>query len=151
MKVTVFLRKDHELLKSLFDRYEKLGNRSPKERETLFSEIQREIMIHSQTEIEIFYPALQNTPSEEARQMVDTALAEHSSIETLLSEIGKAGNQDKQLDAKTIQLFDQVRQHMEHEEEEIFDEARKSLSEFRLEELGLEMEERRRILTQLAA
>jgi hemerythrin superfamily protein len=151
MKVTVFLRKDHELLKSLFDRYEKLGNRSPQEKESVFLEIQREIMIHSQTEIEIFYPALQNTPSEEARHMVDTALAEHSSIETLLSEIGKVNNHDKQLDAKTIQLFDQVRQHMEHEEEEIFDEARKSLSEFRLEELGLEMEERRKILTQLAA
>jgi hemerythrin-like domain-containing protein len=48
-------------------------------------------------------------------------------------------------------MMDEVIRHIEREEEEIFDEARKNLPEYRLEELGLEMEDRRKILTQLAA
>jgi len=47
--------------------------------------------------------------------------------------------------------MDEVTSHIEKEEEEIFDEARKNLPEFRLEELGLEMEDRRKILATIAA
>jgi hemerythrin-like domain-containing protein len=47
--------------------------------------------------------------------------------------------------------MDLVMQHIEKEEDEIFDEARKTLPEYRLEELGLEMEDRRKILLTLAA
>jgi len=52
---------------------------------------------------------------------------------------------------KMTAMMDEVMRHIEKEEEEIFDEARKNLPEFRLEELGIEMEDRRKILTQLAA
>jgi hemerythrin-like domain-containing protein len=48
-------------------------------------------------------------------------------------------------------LIDMVNAHVQKEEEEIFEEARKNLPEFRLEELGLEMEDRRKILQTLAA
>jgi hemerythrin-like domain-containing protein len=48
-------------------------------------------------------------------------------------------------------LIEEVTRHIEKEEDEIFAEARKMLPEYRLEELGLEMEDRRKILTQLAA
>ena len=48
-------------------------------------------------------------------------------------------------------MMDMVSRHIDREEEEIFDEARKNLPEYRLEELGLEMEARRKLLTQLAA
>jgi hemerythrin-like domain-containing protein len=58
---------------------------------------------------------------------------------------------DNSFDEKMDRLIDEVNQHIEMEEEEIFDEARKNLPEFRLEELGLEMEARRKILTTLAA
>jgi hypothetical protein len=47
--------------------------------------------------------------------------------------------------------MDQVLMHIEQEEEEIFEEARKNIPEYRLEELGLEMEHRKKILTTLAA
>jgi hypothetical protein len=58
---------------------------------------------------------------------------------------------EKNFEAKMTQLMDQVNGHIEMEEDEIFDEARKNLPEFRLEELGLEMEDRRKILTSIAA
>jgi hemerythrin superfamily protein len=58
---------------------------------------------------------------------------------------------DRHFETKMADLMDEVLKHIAMEEEEIFDEARKTLPEYRLEELGLEMEERRKILTQLAA
>lgn len=72
-------------------------------------------------------------------------------MEELLQELGKMNPSDKNFESGVEQLMDQVVRHMEIEEEEIFDEARKNLPEFRLEELGLEMEDRRKILVTLAA
>jgi hypothetical protein len=151
MKVTVFLRNDHEKLKSIIGRYNSTAGRSPKDREGLLSEIEREIMIHSQMENEIFYPALENSASIAAAQLVEIAKADHKSIETLLGEIRSTPLQDRQFSSRVNELFDQVIAHMDREEEELFEEARKTFSEPRLEELGLEMEERRRILGQMAA
>jgi hemerythrin superfamily protein len=48
-------------------------------------------------------------------------------------------------------LINAVTAHIEMEEDQIFDEVRKNLPEYRIEELGLEMEERRKILGSIAA
>ena len=151
MKVTVFLRNEHENLKSLFNNYKKSNGRNSNERKELFNEIRREILVHSQMEIEIFYPALSSTSSTTADNLVSTAIAEHRAIEKELHELAGISSSDRTFETKVQKLMDDVLQHIETEEEEIFNEVRKSLPEYRLEELGLEMEDRRKILTQLAA
>ena len=148
MKVTVLLKNDHEIVKSLFAQYKKAGSHNQSGKKELFDEIRREILLHSQMEAETFYPALKDTPSKRAGELISTAEEEHRTVENLLKEMSP---QDRNFDKKMTQLIDAVNQHIEREEEEILDEARKILSEYRLEELGLEMEDRRRILTQLAA
>jgi hemerythrin superfamily protein len=151
MKVTVLLRNDHEALSALFDKF-KNNSRGQNGKRDLFNQIRREILIHSQMEQEIFYPALQTTASIRATELVSEAEQEHAGIETLLQELSSMnGSDQKQFDSKMDQLMDQVNEHVQKEEEEIFDEARKTLPEFRLEELGLEMEQRRKILMTLAA
>ena len=58
MKVTVLLRNDHETLRGMFDQLKKpTGARGQNGKKDLFNEIRREILIHSQMEREIFYPA----------------------------------------------------------------------------------------------
>jgi len=151
MKVTVLLRKDHEVLKSLFAKLKKAGSRQQNGRKEIFDEMRREISLHSQMETEIFYPALQNTSSIRAQELVSEALKEHQSVDDLLDDLGRLNGNDRQFDTKISALIEAVERHMDTEEEEMFDEARKYLPEFRLEELGLEMEDRRRILGQLAA
>ena len=47
-------------------------------------------------------------------------------------------------------LFAEIEWLIEEEEERIFQEARKTLPEYRLEELGLEMQHRREMLRMLA-
>lgn len=151
MKVTVLLRNDHEMVRSLFDRF-KMGNeRNQNGRKELFHDIRRELLIHSQMELEIFYPALVGTSSARAADLISQAEREHHAVEKLLQEINLMGPTDKNFETKMNELMDDVDRHIEMEEEEMFDEARKNLPEFRLEELGLEMEDRRKILSSLAA
>jgi hemerythrin superfamily protein len=151
MKVTVLLRNDHEQVKSLFDKVKKSSAAKQNGKKDLFNEIRREILIHSQMEMEVFYPALAGTASARATELISEAEREHHAVEKLLHEMALMNGADKAFEAKMNQLMDDVSRHIEMEEEEIFDEARKNLPEFRLEELGLEMEDRRKILSTLAA
>ena len=147
MKVTVLLRNDHETVKSLFDKFKNSGGpRAQNGKKELFDEIRRELLIHSQMELEIFYPALAATSSARAAELVSVAEREHHEVEKLLQEMDSMNASDKTFESKMDELIEDVGQHIEIEEEEIFDEARKNLLESRLEELGLEMEDRRKIL-----
>src|SRR6266516_42867 len=116
-----------------------------------FDTIRREIMVHSQIEREIFYSALTSTSSTTAASLVAAAIEDHCAIEKLLQELNGVNTSDRSFETKMARMMDEVIRHIEKEEAEIFDEARKSLAEYRLEELGLEIEDRRKILTQLAA
>jgi len=151
MKVTVLIRNEHENLKSMFNKYKKPGIRNGSGRRELFNEIRREIMVHSQMEVEIFYPALEGTSSTTATNLINNAVADHRSIDKQLEELSSMNPGDRNFETGMDQMMDEVLRHIDKEEEEIFDEARKNLPEYRLEELGLEMEDRRKILTQLAA
>ena len=151
MKVTVVLRNEHENVKSLFNKYKKPDMRRTNGKKELLDDIRREIMVHSQIEREIFYSALTSTSSTTAVSLVAAATEDHGAIEKLFQDLNGMNPSDRSFEAKMARMMDEVIRHIEKEEAEIFDEARKSLVEYRLEELGLEIEERRKILTQLAA
>jgi len=151
MKDTVLLKNDHEGVKALFNKFDKPNSRGQNGKKELFNEIRRELLIHSQMEQEIFYPALSGTSSTQAAQLVAQAEQEHGAIEKLLQELNAMTGTEKTFETKMTELMNQVVEHIEMEEDQIFDEARKNLPEYRLEELGLEMEDRRKILTSIAA
>src|SRR5437762_8879126 len=117
MKVTVLLRNEHEVVKGLFDKYKKAASRNQNGKKEIFEQIRREILLHSQMEIEIFYPALASTPSTTAGNLVSTAEDEHQKIESLLESMNP---QDKGFDSKMNNLIDAVTSHIETEEDEIF-------------------------------
>jgi len=152
MKVTVLLRNDHETLKALFNKFNKFSSgKNQNGKKDLLNEIRREIQVHSQMEREIFYPALSATSSSEAAVLVTKAEQQHRSVEKLIQELSSMSGSEKTFETKMESLINAVVEHIQMEEEEIFDEARKNLPEYRLEELGLEMEDRRKILVSLAA
>ena len=152
MKITVFLRNDHEGLIALFNKFKKpSGPRTSKSTTDLLDEILREVRIHMQTEREVFYSALAAGPSEEVPGRVAKAEQQLQVIEKLLSELTDMNGSEKAFETTMASLMEEVNRHIEIDEEEIFDEARKILPEYRLEELGLEMEDRKKILATLAA
>ncbi len=151
MKVTVLLKNDHEMLRGLFDKFQKPANKNQNGKKEIFNDIRREIEVHSQMEMEIFYPALQATSSTTAAELVSTAVEDHKNVEKLLVELNGMNGSDRTFETGMNALMDSMIEHIDKEEMEIFDEARRTLPEFRLEELGLEMEDRRKVLMQLAA
>ena len=152
MKITVFLRNDHDVLKGLFDQFKKAsGPRTSKGSIDLLDEILRETRIHVQTEREIFYSALALGLSADAPNRVAKAEQQIEVIEKLLSNLSGMNVSDKGFETTMVSLMEEVDRHIELDEEEIFEEARKILPEYRLEELGLEMADRKKILSTLAA
>jgi hemerythrin superfamily protein len=151
MKATLFIKKDHEKLQELFDKYRKAKGAAQNGKRAIFEEIRRELSAHSNIEKELFYPELEYSSSDEAIELMQAALKEHQEIEQLLNETVAAGSNEKQFESRVTQLIETVDEHMLHEEDDVFPQIRQILSEQRLEELGLEMQERKRILIQIAA
>ena len=151
MKATLFIRKDHERVNELFEKFQKSKTSAQNGKRAVFNEIRKELTIHSNLETELFYPELRMSTSEKAEGLVQAATQEHEKIEKLLDEIALIGNNEKQFDARVSELIETVNAHIQEEEDVIFPEARETLTEQRLEELGLEMETRKRILMQVAA
>jgi iron-sulfur cluster repair protein YtfE (RIC family) len=152
MKVTVLIRNDHDAIKALFEKSRKASEtRTQNGKKDLFNQIRRELLIHTQVEEDVFYPALSTTSSVRADELVATAKNEHAAVQELLQELAGMSGSEKNFDAKMSAMIEQVVRHIDMEEDLIFDEARKNLPEYRLEELGLEMEDRRKILTTIAA
>jgi len=148
MKATLFLLKDHERIRELFEKFKRASEGGENGRRAIFQHIRRELELHFSIETALFYPELDAVNSPNAPNLVRSALDDHLKVEVLLDEI--SSSLEKDVDKKILDLMDLVNDHIDREEE-IFAEARGSFSEQRLEELGLEMEDRRRMLTQAAA
>ena len=146
MKATILLRNDHENLLTLLEQ----GINPARGNDAQFQRIRDEIVLHSRIEEELFYSELENTSSARAHMLVNTAVAQHREIEQLLNEMAPQFSARK-FDQQMGLLLEKLKAHLQFEEEEIFEEARQYLSEYRMEELGLEMEDRRRFLRLSAA
>jgi len=146
MDATTLLKKDHETVRELFKKYEKLGDRATASKQRVFEEIQQELEIHSKIEEEIFYPAVRGARSKEAQEIVLEAIEEHNVVKTLLEEISDLTPEAEEYDAKVTVLQENVEHHADEEEKDMFPEAKKHLSKEELERLGTEMEARKETL-----
>ena len=151
MQAIKILRKDHSTVRSLVDKLERTAKSSHEKKNDLFEQIRRELQLHMRAEEEIFYPALKAFDGE-GRRMVAEALKEHRDIDQLLTQISRLNPSDKNYDDKVETLFENVDHHLEEEEGEFFPFAEENCSIEQLEDLGRQIEERKKILDrQMAA
>jgi len=151
MNALNLLNKNHVSVRTLFSRFERTSKTDLERRNDLLAQIRREIQIHSRAEEEIFYPALKALNGE-GRQLVSQALNDHKDINDLLMQISRLKLTAKNFDDRFEALFEIVDQHVEEEEGEIFRFAEENCSQQQLEDLGRQIQERKRILDrQLAA
>jgi hypothetical protein len=134
------LEEDHQEVDGFFDEYETLEDAGEKERMAL--KICLALTIHTQIEEEIFYPAVREAI--EKAELIDEAIVEHASAKQLIAEIEEMDAGDELYDAKVKVLGEQVRHHIEEEEDELFPEVEGS--ELDLEALGKKMAERKEAL-----
>jgi len=152
MNVLKILKSDHSAVRSLFNKYSRTGKSSHEKRLELFERIRRELQIHSRAEEEIFYPAVKAKNGAESRKLVSEALKEHKDVDELLTQISRLKPTDKNFDEKMETLFENVDHHVEQEEGEIFQFVEENCSEEELNDIGMQVEERKKALDrQLAA
>jgi hemerythrin superfamily protein len=143
MDAITLLKQDHKTVESLFKQFEKLGDRAAKKKEQLVMKMIRELAVHAAIEEMLFYPAVRtaalkkdNNLGEAASDLVLESLEEHHIVKWTLSELEKMNAGDERFDAKVQVLMENVRHHVEEEEEDLFPKTRRLLPAKMLEELG---------------
>jgi hemerythrin superfamily protein len=110
------LRKDHEVVKELFQELADTGDRS--RREKLVSRLYLEIDPHMTGEEKAFYPSLHKT--EEAWENAMKAMEEHHLAKIMLNEVLDTLGDDERFKARAALLQDLVLRHIEEEERTVF-------------------------------
>src|SRR6185312_16771399 len=96
-----------------------------------------ELTVHEIIEEEIFYPALKDHPK--AKDIVLEAYEEHHVVDTVMAELQELPVDDETWGAKAKVMQENVEHHMEEEEGEMFQQARRVFDRDELEDLGRRM------------
>ncbi|MBZ2206623.1 hemerythrin domain-containing protein [Massilia soli] len=141
------LIEDHKKVKDLFEKFDKLSDRSKVNKKKIADQICLELTVHAQVEEEIFYPAVRAPIKDE--DLMDEAVVEHASAKELIAQISEMDPGDDLYDAKVKVLSEQIEHHVEEEEGEMFPKVRKTKVD--LVALGEEMAARKEELMASAA
>ncbi len=129
MKATEILKKDHQTVLDLINRLKALKQRNA----ILLQRIYDNLKVHTQCEVQIFYPALEGIEREE----VQTSIEEHQEADDVLEELMAIRIQKGMaVFLEVLDTLDQkVRAHFQEEEERLIPAAEEGLQD-RLEDLG---------------
>jgi len=134
------LKADHKKVKGLLEQLEKTTERGANTRKKLLAQIEKELVIHTNIEETIFYPAFRDAvKKKEDREMYFEALEEHHVVKMVLPELKDTDPSSEPFAAKAKVLKELVTHHAKEEEKDMFPEAKKVLDKAELEELGERM------------
>jgi hemerythrin superfamily protein len=152
MDAIALLKADHREVEQLFKQFEKLTDRAVKQKEKLVEKMIRALAVHAAIEEMLFYPTVrmaamkaQTKTSKDAADMVLESLEEHHIVKWTLSELEKMKPADERFDAKVKVLMENVKHHVEEEEEELFPKVKRLLNAKMLNELGERMEKAKKL------
>lgn len=144
MDAIKLLTQDHRAVERLFKSYERAGDRAGKQKRQVADAVIRALSIHASIEEQLLYPT--------ARELSDTlddqvleALEEHHVAKATLAELEKMSSTDERFDAKMTVLMENIRHHVEEEEEDLFPKLRRLMAAEDLAALGEAMEGARKL------
>lgn len=141
MDAIVLLKNDHKTVEKLFKQFEKESKKAGGVEKTagLVAEIIQELTTHTFIEETIFYPAAREGVPETTDEVLES-VEEHHAVVWMLSELGGLDPSDETYKAKVTVLMENVRHHVEEEEQEFFPKVRAALGRKALGELGDQLE-----------
>jgi len=137
------IKADHRTVEKLFREFEEAGDRAYKTKQRLVAEIIKELEVHATIEEETYYPAVEAKAKKDGKELIAEAVEEHHVVKILLGELSAMSAEDEAFDAKVTVLMENVRHHVEEEEEELLPQSEKILSSDELIRLGEEMAARK--------
>lgn len=126
------LKKDHDAVKDLFEKFEKTEGRPAKTK--IVKQALAELKVHAAIEEELFYPAVRKPVGKDTMNEADE---EHHVAKVLIAELEGMDGREDHYDAKFTVLAENVRHHIKEEENEVFPKAKDSTIDFQA--LGLAM------------
>jgi hemerythrin superfamily protein len=129
------LKDDHKAVEQLFKRFEKAGERAHVEKRDIVDCIIESLSMHAAIEEQVFYPVVRATVPDTEGTVLES-LEEHHIVKWVLSELDSGSPEDERFDAKVTVLIENVRHHIEEEEQELFPKVRQELGRNSLSDLG---------------
>ena len=139
----VMLKDDHKDILAAFKKFEAAGDSAHKTKGTLVDKIIELLTVHTYIENEVMYPRVRELVPALEDDVLES-YEEHHVADVLVMELAAMKPDDERFTAKTTVLIENVRHHMEEEEQEWFPEVREGLGRKVLQDLGAEMIEARK-------
>ncbi len=132
------LEGQHREVEGLFAEIEKAGDTAFKVKEKWFKKLSEKLLMHTELEEEIFYPASQQADA----VLTQEAIEEHANIKGMLAKLADLGAEDETFEAKVRVLEELVSHHVEEEEKDLFPKCEKALGREKMQALGQEIEKK---------
>jgi len=139
----VLLKNDHKEILRTFRDFESAGENATKRKGQLVEKMIELLTVHTYIENEVMYPRVRELLPDLEDDVLES-YEEHHVADVLVMELVGMKPDAERFDAKTMVLIENVRHHIEEEEEEWFPQVREGLGRKTLQEIGAEMEKARR-------
>jgi hemerythrin-like domain-containing protein len=134
----VQLKDDHKQIRKAFRDFEQAGENAFKTKGKLVDRIIELLTVHTYLENEVLYPRVRELVPELEDDVLES-YEEHHVADVLVVELAGMKPEDERFTAKTTVLIENVRHHIEEEEQEWFPQVREKLGRKVLGEIGAEM------------
>ena len=134
----VLLKNDHKDIKKLFTQFQKAGDGAEKTKGKLVDKIIELLTVHTYIENEVMYPRVRELLPEVEDDVLES-YEEHHVADVLVVELAAMKPDAERFEAKTTVLIENVRHHIEEEEDEWFPKVREGLGRTTLQEIGADM------------
>ena len=139
----VLLKEEHKKILKTFTEFEDAGEKAYATKGRLVDRMIELLTAHTYIENEIMYPRVRELLPELEDDVLES-YEEHHVADVLIVELPGMKPDAERFTAKTTVLIENVRHHIEEEEQEWFPQVREGLSRKQLQEIGAEMEAKRK-------
>jgi hemerythrin-like domain-containing protein len=140
MDALKLMKTEHDMFKDLLTKLDETTERAVKTRQETFARLKAELVSHEEMEEQIFYPALQEA-RKKAKDIVLEGYEEHHVADLIVAELSSLPVDEEQWSAKLSVLKESIEHHIEEEEGEMFEHARKAFDAKELDALGEQMKQ----------
>jgi hemerythrin-like domain-containing protein len=130
----VILRDDHKEIRALFREFEK-STTTKSRKGTIVKKVIELLTVHTYIENEVMYPQVRRLLPDLEDDVLES-YEEHHVADVLVMELAALKPGDERFEAKTTVLIENVRHHMDEDEQDWFPKVREGLSRSQLRELG---------------
>ena len=134
----VMLKADHKEVRALFREFQK-SSTTPARKEAIVEKCIELLTVHTYIENEVMYPRVRELLPELEDDVLES-YEEHHVADLLVMELVTMKPEDERFTAKTTVLIENVRHHIEEEEQEWFPQVREGLGRKTLQDIGAEMQ-----------